>query len=78
MLGLGLGLGLRLGLRLWLRLWLWLRLCLRLRYNQPLARNRYISLHATTQVAYYFYLYIIRNYYRTNEDGGVLDNPYYL
>ena len=37
-LGLGLGLGLVLGLR----------------SNHLLARNRYISLHATTQVAYFF------------------------
>ena len=55
---LGLGLGLVLGLGLGLRLGL--------RSNYTLARNRYISLHTTTRVAYYFYLYVIYKYYQTN------------
>ena len=59
---LGLGLGLKLGLR----------------SNQPLARNSYIPLHATTWVSYYFYSCVLSNYYHTNRDGGVLDNPYSL
>ena len=49
-----------------------------LRSNQPLACNRYISLHTNSRAAYYLYLYVLCNYYHTNEDGGVLDNPYSL
>ena len=55
-----------------------LGLVLGLRSNQPLAHSRYISLHATTRVAYYFYFYLLCKYYQTNEDGGVLENLYYL
>ena len=36
----------------------------------------YISLHATTRVAYYIYFYVICKSYHTTEDGVVLDNPY--
>ena len=61
-----LGLGLELGL--WLRLW----------SNRSLACNRYVSLHATKQVACYFYFYVLREYYHTNKDRRVLDNPYSL
>ena len=55
-----------------------LGVCLGLSANQPLSRNRYKSLHVTTQVAYYFYFYILRKYYQIYKDGVVLDNPYYL
>ena len=58
----------------YLVLGLWLGLGLQ--SNQPLTRNRYISLHATTQVDYYFYFYVLCKYYHTNEDKGVLENPY--
>ena len=53
-------------------------LVLELGYNKPLSWNRYISLHATTQVAYYSYLSVLNKYRHTKEYGGVLDNPYYL
>ena len=39
--------------------------------NQTLVRNRYISLHATTDFAYYLYLYVLCKYYHTNNDRGV-------
>ena len=58
-------------------LWIWLGLGLDLGLgsNKPLARSRYISLHATMLVAYYFYLYILCKYFHTNKDGGVFDHP---
>ena len=70
---LGLGLGLRLRLGLWL--WLGLGLGLGLQSNQPPARNRYISLHATTWVTYFFKC-VICKYYNNNKDGVLLDNTY--
>ena len=60
-LGLGLCLGLGLGLGLL--------------SNQPPARNRYISLHATTWVTYFFKC-VICKYYNNNKDGVLLDNTY--
>ena len=51
---------------------------LRLRSNRPLARNRHKSIHATTWVATYFYFEVLRKYYHTHEDGGVLENIYSL
>ena len=59
---LGLGLGLGLGLQ----------------PNQRLPCNWYKSLHATTQIFSYFYLYVICKYQHTHEDKGVLENPYSL
>ena len=50
----------------------YLGLGLWLRFNQPLSCSRYISLHATTRVSYYFYVYALCKYYHTNKDGGVL------
>ena len=44
----------------------------------PRARNRYISIHETTRVDYYFYFYVISKCYHTKKYGGVLGNPYYL
>ena len=63
-----LGLGLRLRLRL--RLWLRFQLRLWLHSSQPLACNRYKSLHATTRVAYRFYFWILCKWYHTHKDGG--------
>ena len=54
-----------------------LGLGLGLQANQPLACNRYIPLHTTTRVAYYFYFYVLRKAYYTNEDMGLLENLYY-
>ena len=60
------------GIELWL--WLGLRLC----SNHPLAHYRYISLHATTRVANYIYLYILHQYYHTNKDrGGVRQSIFF-
>ena len=58
-LALRLRLRLRFRLRLCLQLWLWL--WLQLWSIQPLTRNRHISLHATPQVADYFYFQVLCN-----------------
>ena len=54
-----------------------LHLVLWLQTNQALTHNRYISLHTTTHVAYYFfYFYVICKYYHTNKYGCVLEYSY--
>ena len=50
----------------YLGLWLGLVFC----YNYPLTHNSYISLHATTWLAYYFYFWVLLKYYHTQTKTG--------